>query len=524
MWNWFLAHLWILLGFLSTLIYVRGIGALLRRVIPKTATKNWGRAEAIVCYSLSTILPACFLLILRQRGLIWISGTALWTSLFLDALALLGLLSYLNKLRALRKKPEQFVSGVSLTTPHDWPSSRIIADALKHLALKIPVLNRRLGRTLVVTAGDFRRFLHADLRLIDDVQAVEALPEIPPAVLHAMPHLFLPDAPDRAEEDMLDVFDDIVSEIDEGSFSGGWTHFVNRTLNGNLSEELWETSRSLCQTMPDVIANTWKQFHAQESLRLRFMTLFNAADLIERLLGSLVLATLRDSGQNFTSYGRNASLTPLEIINRWNATLGSALELSASPKLDHIRDIMLSPREDFDYLRGRLEPFWKIVGRATIDYPGGRNTLTGWKILSVLRNKLIGHGGIGWQLSLRPTVYLSAVHYYFLAMVRDVAKLDLGILAGRIGRGMAIVGTNKGLVPIGQFDDDCSALLALPDNQGLTVLNPFLRFHKGHLLILNKAYRTSQTEKADYADYSAKDITAPSFISFDEKFANFLGP
>lgn len=530
MWDWFLAHLWILLAFLSTFIYVRGVGAFLRRLILKMATKNWGRAEAVVCYTLSTILPAIFLLLLRKRGLVWISGTALWASLLLDALCLLGMMSYLNKLRTLRKTPELFLSGVSLRCFEDWPSPRVIADALRHLALKIPLLNRRFGRTLVVTVGDFRRFLQNDLRLIDDVPEEDALPEIPQAALRSMPHLFLPDPPQRKVEDVepeaLDIMDELVADMDYDYFSGGTLHIINRTLNSKLPDELWRTSRNLCLTMPNVIANTWKQFHAQESPRLRLVTLFTAADLIQRLLGSLVLSTLRDLGEVLAPERQNQKVMPPEIINQWNRTLGWALETSTTPKLNRIREIMLAPRDDFDSLRESLKPFWKIVGRATIDYPGARNTLTGWRVLSVLRNKLIGHGGIGWQLNLRPTVYLSAVHYYFLAMMRDVAALDLGVLANWGDTDIIIAGKDQGLDidPTGYFGDDCLALAALPDEQGFAVLNPFLRFHKGRLLILNKVYQASRIEKADYVDYNVDDITEPSFISFNEKFANFLEP
>ncbi len=46
-------------------------------------------------------------------------------------------------------------------------------------------------------------------------------------------------------------------------------------LNHRLPEDLWEASCNLCRNPPSVIAASWKSFHFQDGLRLRFASLFN---------------------------------------------------------------------------------------------------------------------------------------------------------------------------------------------------------------------------------------------------------
>lgn len=505
---WLISYIFIFLSFAGTLLFLRFVGRVVRRFIPQSKTVGWNNLKISIVYIAPTVSLGILLLIFRNWfGVILISTTAVWLSLFWDAIHLFCALNFVRKLRRLRHTPDSFFYQVKLVPYNDWAKSNFknISPFRYWLrgfsfpsSLQMFSFLLKGNNEVRIFYGDFDRFLRRNIRLIDSIEDAENKLPLTAGEVIATPHL-----------------EAINGEPKQNKF-----YFVNRVTNTALPDELWETSCRLCQTTPPIIAATWKLYHFQEDVRLRLVTLFNAADLMQRLIGAMILRMLEETGEldallANSDFPRDKSKKPIYPPNTnadWNWVLSWTLKNSKSEELEIFRQILLEPNPNFAANLEKLAPFWQILQITPRHPTNEQNTLANFYILNQLRNKTIGHGSIGWKLQLRPAVYLSALHYFFLATMENISKLDLGVLAYRqSGEILETASTFRGLWATEIIKDDYQAAIENPFSGKFLPLSPYLRFYNGRLLIVDRFSK----EHAIYIDYNPENITEPSFIKLE---------
>lgn len=552
--TWVLSKAVALLAFFTTLVYVRAIAGLARRLLPKSFVVRHGMAVIAFFYIAPTaVIALTFLLARAVLGAVWFSPTALWLSLIWDFLVALGAFSYYVTLWRLRRSPESFSLAVKLSKFEDWPSLYTLEAISRHTVILIGwmILERWFGEKFPVTPSDFHRILRADFRLVDAINEGEMV-EAELAKSQAIPHLLgderensdegeydpaqrlfgrlikkgvkamanlKPDTPETKE--LLEASRELL-EFEEDVPSSGQAPLINRALNAPLPDELWDVSCNLCGRTPEVITASWRRFHAQDGLRLRLVSLFTTAELLQRLAGAMVIARLRDTERLRRTVAESDPLKPPASNGQWTWTLRWALKEAGDgdPALNWMREFLLAPRDDFHELIRTLEPFEKIVSRATLHSAGSRDTLAGWEILWMLRNKIVGHGGVGWQLQARPLVYLGALHRFFLGLIGDLVSYDLKVSAvvATPEHETKVVGRKQEIRLVQMLGDNCLAVSHLPGSNTSVLLNPYFRFHSGRLLMFNRL----RAGNAEYVDYLTDNIDEPTFKSFPETDDSFL--
>jgi len=518
--NWFLKAFLVSLAFILTLAYIRFVGVLARRIVSKSTISQLGVLKIVLLYTAPTILTGSFLLAARLWiGLMWISETAIVLSLTLDFLVLSSLAFYHIEIKQLLTNPGSFAPVVKLDEFAEWPESKVVIRLLKYIFLKIPFLRKWLSGSFSIAPGDFKKRLKSDIRWIDKIPG-ERVAGMDSVTMRALPHLFLPEPEPSAEkiDDLQKAISKALPLLMRDLLGGSNHHVINRGLNAGLSDELWAASCFLCCNPPLIIAKTWKQYHRQESLRLRLIMLFNTAELLQRLIGSIVLSRLREIRQLPSATRMGDSIRPPNNMSQWRETLEWALATSNDPGLLLYKQILLHSRNDLDPLNN-LEIFRNVLGETMYRISSASHTLGGFRILSELRNKIIGHGGVGWQLNARPIAYLTCLHQYFLKVIREIPLLNLSVSSVRGHTNPVVVGQNRGLEVEGDFQIDCNPACSLPES-GLVMLNPYLRFHDSRLLVFNRYIHN----KAEYIDYNSSNIAKPSYRSFVEDMTSFLEP
>jgi hypothetical protein len=552
---------------------VRGSAALIRRQIDGEKANNWSSLKANIVFCAPSLGVAALLLLLRnERGWIFISSTAIWLSIIWDGFSLIATVWFTTRLKQLRRAPASFTS-VTLSPVQDiakWPHARsfhltvLVSWWLRVTFLQIglnniPVIRRILqksvsGQHLRVAPGDFREVLGEDLRYIDVLSDYEGDLGFDLDEVIEVPHLLVTRASvlgraagrlithltgHKFEDDEGSVDDKEVNEWDfdlrtllrqlTGATSKSYP--LNRALNLKLRDELWETSHAICQNTPQVIAISWKLFHFQDEARLRFVTLFNTADLIQRLVGSFVLATLRNSGEleemvrTGCGPGVKQSVTQMTVpgtTREWNRSLAWYLEHSITPSLAPLRSMLLSPREDFDELQRKLGPFWDLLGGKQFPEHAASHTLGAWDVFRVIRNQTVGHGMVGLHIKMDPLKYLAPLHQYFLAVMREVARLDLAAYSFDSQAEDGIVGFSGGLRSACTVEE-CDVWVRTHGNgDNFTNVSPYLRFHDGAVLFPNRLMKSGV--EFEYVNYRPRSIAEASFIKLPVDSASFLQP
>lgn len=563
-----LRYIFGLASFFGTLYFVRFAGKPVQQFVPKDGTTEWDNLKISIVRSTPTLLFAIFLLILRNWfGWIFISATAVWISLIWDGFHLICTAYYVGKLRSLRRNPSAFFFRVKIEPYDDWPNTnllKIFPVRFWTRGISIPTLLQPLSflltflgsgtRTLRILYGDFRRFLLNDFRYIDLIDDIERKLDFSEEELWSIPHLavkneaaykreifgflgLLGDIAKEAIEEhvgeqsdesdkkvLQDVLEAISSEENESRFSkqasrsSNGIFLINRSINSALPAELWETSCRLCETTPSIIAATWKLYHFQEDIRLRLVTLFNAADLMQRLIGAIVMRILDEVGEldslvadpDFPCDKLGKPVYPPNSNADWNRLLSWILKRSQSPDLELFRQLLLKPNPHFTKDLDRLAPFWQMLQVRPQHPTNDENTLANFYLLNQLRNKTIGHGSVGWKLQLRPAVYLSSLHHFFLATMEEISKIDFLIFAYRESEeDVELLSIFKGLFKT-EVAEGTEGRIATenPANEKFLDLHPYLRFYNGRLLMVDKFFKA----EAVYIDYNAENIAEPSFI------------
>lgn len=496
---WLISNILMLIGFAGTLLFLRFTGNLLRRFVSPDKTADWSNLKFSIVFVIPTLVFGIFLLILKNRfGVILISSAAVWASLIWDALHLLCALNFVRKLSDLRRKPNLFFHQVKLA-PHKHPAKSNIGEIspfrfwLRGFSLpsSLQIFSKVFSGSncINVTQGDFNTTLRQDIRLIDSFEDVGNRLNL------TIPHL----------------------EKIEGISIPNKFFLVNRIINTALPDELWKTSCRLIQKTPTIIAATWKTYHFQEDVRLRFVTLFNSADLIQRLLGAIILQIVAASGElrilterdDFPRNRNNQILSPPNTGGEWNRVLVWVLRNSKNAELDIFRRMLLETQPDFSESVEKLAPFWKILQTSPQIPPDEQHILACFSILAQLRNKTVGHGAIGWKFQLRPAIYLSSLHYFFLNTMRKISQLDAGVFAYRkTEEELKIIALIQGLKTPAEVPGDFGVGIKNPANGNNLNLFPFLRFYNGRLLIADSFSK----DFVIYTDFNTKNIAEPSFI------------
>ncbi|HTG14779.1 MAG TPA: tetratricopeptide repeat protein [Blastocatellia bacterium] len=524
--------------FFITFFYIRVFGRLLRKRI-QLRSPRLGMPEVVILKAAFTVCPALALLYVRHElGWVWISKAGIWASVSLDVLLSLCLIPYFVAIRRLRHSP----AAVRGTVTVDPGFHNAIFTFNLWMSLFI-----RTG-TITIAQADAKRFLRGDKRFFDIVARENKLSEIwnqmKQTYSEGQPDLDSPgialDAADLESRSMPQI---VINDIDFGvlvqeghlgttdraikdrsprlferltrSKTAGATesHALNRLLNCGLSDELWEASCNLCKMTPGIVAGSWKRFHFQETLRLRLLVLFNTSDLLQRLIGAIVICKLRDSGELSEMENPDSLKLPPLASGRWNRCLRWALEKSKSADLEVLRGLLLHPRDDFADLANWLKPFEALLGTGHL-LNDGNDTLRAWAALAEVRNKVIGHGGIGRQMQLDPQSYLVPLHHYFLAVVKRIAALDLQVLSALGYPNVEIAGKDQGLYVTGKLPAHSEAVAFVPATRELVVLSPYFKFNKERLLVFNRYSQNDGSRQRDfeYIDFYASSISHPSFI------------
>ncbi len=539
--NWLLPYIFSFFAFVVTLYFIRLAGKFIQQFIPKNHTVTWDNLKITLVRSTPTIFFAVLILILRNNfGWIWISAGAVWLSLIWDGIHLISVFHYVLKLRKFRRRPESFFYQVRVEPYDKWSDPNILNISPLKFWLRghsLPTLLQPLSfiftlfgggkPTLGILYGDFQKFLRNDYRYVDVFDDIEDKLGFDTEKLWEIPHLAVKDidaykremfgflgilgniAKDTIKEqagqeedagkrqELEDVLKAVAENENESNISkqssrsSSKPFLLNRTVNTALPAELWETSCRLIEKTPTIIAATWKLYHFQEDIRLRLVTLFNAADMIQRFMGAIILQILRETGElefllEQTDFPRNKKdqlVFPPNTNGEWNRVMVWVLKNSKNEDLEIFRQILLKPHTDFTAMVENLAPFWKIL-QTTPQIPATeQNTLAYFSIISQLRNKTVGHGAIGWKLQLRPAIYLSALHFFFLNAMREVSKLDLGVIAYReVAEDVEIISFIQGLTITEKPEGEYQVAVKNPANGDGLDLYPYLRFYNGRLL------------------------------------------
>jgi tetratricopeptide (TPR) repeat protein len=516
---WLLAKYLTLLAFIFTLVMARTLAALARRSVPSKVVLKLDTFFRGLIYVSAGIFIAVVLWGFRQQaGITWISRNALSLSLTLDLFFLGGVLFYFYSLKRLQRHPDRFPYSVTVSNAAKWPDSAVVTRPLRLGLSQLLMVRKWTTPEFQITPTDYTRRLGRNPRLLDEVSDSSIL-GYSKSELAYFPHLNSHYAKASDESASVLADNDSLNANQKPTLSSDAHRTLNRALVAGLPDDLWNTSIRLCQTSPQIIATTWKQFYQQKSLRLRLVSLFNAVDMFQRLIGAIAFTVLRDEDVPETEFVIEGMKLPGNM-NQWNQGLRDVLENTATPNLASLRHALLTSRDDFNDLLKRLNPIREILGEGIFRISGPRDTLAGWKLLGDLRNKLIGHGGVGWRLSVDVTINLSSLHLFFLAMMQDVSQFDLGVLAIHKNSDLMVIGLDRGLNRALNASAECSALARIPESDSVIELNPYFRFNTGRLLVLN-GYRYNSSV-AEYTDYNSANPLEPSFFSFPEERKSFV--
>lgn len=287
----------------------------------------------------------------------------------------------------------------------------------------------------------------------------------------------------------------------------------NRKLYEFLCDPLWTASLDLCRNTPGLIATQWQRFHLQESVQLRFVTLMNTADLLQRYIAAIVLADLRDGEGMPAGLASEGRFLGQGSFRDWNKSLQMALAGSVDPTLDVWRRMLLTPRDDFRDLLDSLEALWNLL-----DYriePTEAHTLSAWRVLGHLRNSFIGHGTFGNQMKAAPQRFIGGLHAYFLGVVKDIVAMDLSLQL--IPDDVAVWPNDRGFTGPARFGSGPSLIVTVDGR--VTRLNPYFALGRDGVLVLHRI----RDGLAEYVDFSAAEAGTPAFTSVEIPIAEFTG-
>jgi hypothetical protein len=565
--------MWLLLGqifsfvlLVGTFIYVRSCGAIVRSIVPRSLASETGLLLRTVFYVGPTAIAGAVLYLANTRGdVIWISLTGVYLSWGQDLLYTLAMLYYFFVLRRIRRRPASFESIIRLQDYAAWPSSEVVRRPLDYLVPRLPFAKGWKKTTVLIGPADFERYLLGDTRLVDEAElgtiAIPyldfcAVPHFPLPSLKFSGHLESDDTPGTnstadslpneneevpiyyerpveyvrkfvAENFLAEHTPELARKRHEWAKKVGVQkreveaaavrfYLVNRALHAELSEELWTTSCRICRTLPGVIARSWKAFHFQESVRLRYLALFNTVDQLLRMLGALIFCRIRDGGLLVDGKLAGKEFRVPASILGWSKTIELALRIDCAG-LEEIRNVLLKPRAEFAEWEERFKPFSAVIGGPVGLLPAHRHLLGGLTLLFVLRNKIIGHGGIGSRLNMRPLRYLSTVHHFFLSLMPEILDLNIELFAGTDPKGETSF-PDQGTTGMLKLRGEHFPLLKLGDIT--SVMHPYLYYRNGKLLILNRMTRDS----VSFVDFEVNNSFEPSFLTLKIDSNDFLKP
>jgi hypothetical protein len=512
-----------------TIVFVRGIGRLARRSAWRRWERRVGLSRRVVVGMVPEVVLAGALLLLNRRlGLVTISSAGLWLSLVYDLSKLPLLAAYELGLLRLRWRPARVNKFVMCVEPgEDGTHANLWSTVLwssPHAALGVWALPMRTAA--LVPHADVRSRLRGDLRKLDMVILQDYAPVAPPETEHwcalETPHLQTdrtPEADEPADEAATVAW---LTRLIAGPDLSSGAPRLNRALLDVLAPDDWRTACDLCRNPPGVVTSTWRAFHAQESVRMRFVTLFNAVDLLQRVAGAYVFAALRRERELRRRLGDPDDFLRDGGWGDWNWSLSRALDKPGPESLAAFRQALAAPRGDFADCLAFLEPFWEVVGRAAPE-PRASSTLELWRILGGLRNVLLGHGTIGSRVASAPFVYVQGLYRCALGSLREVARIETG------------VGAYREVEKEGERQLECITAdqgwwaRRAPDGSHVTLgfigersvqLDPYLRFHQGRLLVLDRV----RNDAATYFDFGARYAIEPSYATLPVPMEEFLGP
>ena len=497
------------LKILLTIIYIQTFGYLVRSLYLLKIEKSpkGGRRLRLTVVILPTISIASILLIITKMfGLIYISIFGIWISLIIDFIYIIGLIPYYNILRKLKKKPGSVSKQIYCGSLSNSPFLYAIANTGDHLFIEI---------------SDFKFFLKNDPRKIDGAFFDEL--GFDERELLEIPHFsILP----GSEQYYIDSYNFNKDEIH--SISNEYEPIVsycriNRELHFKINAALWETSCCICKNTPQVVAFSWKLFHFQETLRARFVILFNVADLLLRIVASIVFAELRRRGELSSIFSEESSFLKSGSYLNWIRNLEIALLKTSCNRLKLFRDALLQQRKDFKLIDDLLVPYKSILGNIEFEI-SEKNTINYLKILGFLRNQLLGHGSIGHVLTFRSMELLTPLYKLFLLLHKELVDQDLGVVAyqGNIltedYKKENYVGTDRSFIwnkTIKDKEQNYYAYGQIPE--GVVLFDPYLKFFKNRLIILNRIRKN----EAEYLDYNVSNIIEPVFLKFKNSPSDF---
>jgi hypothetical protein len=193
---------------------------------------------------------------------------------------------------------------------------------------------------------------------------------------------------------------------------------------------------------------------------------------------------------------------------------------SSDPALADIAAACLDIRSDRSLWESCLAPFSDLIGPG-VTAPDTSTTLAGFRAIGELRNRILGHGTVGWRIAIEPHRYLAAAHRALLIVLGPVAALDWTMTAYRGPLGERFeqdrtFGHSMGILPAEGAEDDSLVLGGLKDS--IATLNPFVRFRSQRLLILNRI----RGGEAHYFDFGAERAIEPAHVVIAEPPARFL--
>jgi hypothetical protein len=421
--------------------------------IPISSAVRGGRVTVVAAREIPLLAFALTLMYAAERGGVFLASSGLaWLLIMGVMLELMFLIPYAWLLLRLRRDPGSV-------------SSTVICREVEHDLSFLSFL----GSTYLgdVAPFDARRWLFGDVRRVDGIDgeaAKEAFGLLDDDEVRLVPHFRLP------------------SKLKRDRTSAAPS--LNRYLNSALDAELWDASRNLCRLQPRATGFTWKQFHEHDTVSGRLEALFHAGELVHRIALINVFARAQEVG-TIQRLPRDGFLG--RGFGDWSRSIRALKALCSPAEFDEMQLGPLGPalfgeRSDFDHCLSRLEPFWKILPRPA--HSADRSTLSALEVLGEVRNRTVGHGAVGWALTVEPRLYLAALHSYFLQIVAPLSGLDFQMYAWADEEIVAVDGE---LQLHGEASANCICLSFAAGDDNAIQLDPYAFFSPdGSLLLLNR--------------------------------------
>jgi hypothetical protein len=318
---------------------IRYAGSRIRMALRSRVSRHSNRMLLSVLHVLPTLAVGIIVLTFERLGIAALSSRAVVFSIVVDGLNLFGACIWWGVIVAVGRR------WIGIRAPLVCVENR--SNAAVDL-VSVSLLRVISGKRLEVPVREFARYFKQDYRRVVEIHLRDpkavAILGLSAREMREMPHWGLgvevPQNPEhslntrvprRPKSPPSDVgLVSFLSEFALGELPQSRVSWLagqqNKLLYDQLPDPLWKASCAICRNTPRLIATQWQMFHLHTSLSFRFITLLNTMDLLQRLVGSTILVTLRAAQGLPESIVKDSKFLSRWSFGEWNKIIETALE------------------------------------------------------------------------------------------------------------------------------------------------------------------------------------------------------